>query len=63
MVKGRKQVNRFVRKEDKGLINFQRKAVICERKIMSKKKKVINFIGGKHCCIRLYSVGGKQRVG
>jgi hypothetical protein len=30
---------------------------------MSKKKKVINFIGGKHCSIILYSVGGKQREG
>jgi hypothetical protein len=30
---------------------------------MSKKKQVINFIGEKHCSIRLYSVGGNQRVG
>jgi hypothetical protein len=37
--------------------------LICERKILSKKKQVINFTGGKHCSIRLSSFGGKQRVG
>ncbi len=30
---------------------------------MSEKKQVINFIGGKNCCTRLNSVGGKQRGG